>query len=97
VAAKIADYAVLASVTGHITPVLVWLPGDRREIEVRRALAAARSPAVPVLTGHGTMGLGPADAAWLPLDTERRVTLRTALLSCTRETEPPDRGRPDAR
>jgi Replication-relaxation len=91
VAAKVADYARLASLTGHVSPVLVWLIGDRREVEVRRALSAVRADTVPVLTGHSVAGLGLADAVWLPLEVERRVTLRTALLtSCTRQTVIPD-------
>jgi Replication-relaxation len=68
VAAKIADYARLSSLTGYTTPVLLWLPGDARESEVRRALAAVRSDAVPVLTGRGDAStLGSTDAVWLPL------------------------------
>lgn len=81
VAAKVADYARLSSLTGHVIPVLVWLTGDRREVEVRRALAAVRSNAVPVLTGRGAAGLGPADAVWLPLVVERRLSLRSVLSS----------------
>ena len=98
VAAKIAGYARLSSLTGYVTPVLLWLPGDARESEVRRALAAVRSDAVPVLTGRGDAStLRTTDAVWLPLGSERRVTLRAALLTSTRRAERPDAARLRAR
>jgi hypothetical protein len=75
VAAKVADYAMLASVTGYVTPVLVWLPSARRETEVHRALAGVRTRTVPIATGHGVDGEGPAGQVWLPLGSSRRVTL----------------------
>ena len=78
-AGKVAEYAQLARVSGLVQPVLVWLPTARREQEVRRTLAAARTPDVPVLTGVRELGVGPADAAWLPLDAERRIPLSCAV------------------
>ena len=80
-ARKVADYATLAEGTELITPVLVWLPSTRREAEVRRALDAARSRDVPILTGHGAGDQGPVGAVWLPLGGERRMTLRALVLS----------------
>jgi hypothetical protein len=78
-AEKVAEYARLARRSGLVTPVLVWLPSARREDEVRRTLAAVRTLDVPVLTGCRELGVGPADAAWLPLDRERRVPLRCVV------------------
>ncbi|MGO1053665.1 replication-relaxation family protein [Crossiella sp. CA198] len=40
-AAKLARYERLATITGIITPVLIWLPTPEREAAVRRALAEA--------------------------------------------------------
>jgi hypothetical protein len=82
VAAKITGYANLASATRLTSPVLVWLVSDRREAEVRRALIDQSSPAVPVVTGRSAPGLSPADAVWLRLGADRRMTLRAALLYC---------------
>jgi len=87
-AAKVANYAELAARSGYVSPVLVWLTGgERREREVRRALAGVRSPAVPVLTGRSGAGVGPADAVWLPVESERRMTLRAALLAFSKRPE----------
>ncbi|MET8759864.1 replication-relaxation family protein [Lentzea sp. NPDC004782] len=76
-ARKLHDYAKLATTTGITTPVLVWLPTNRRETSARTALALALSeldrPAlVPVATSaadvSGVAGENnPAVARWLPV------------------------------
>jgi Replication-relaxation len=87
-AAKVDDYAELAAWTRQVLPVLVWLTGgERREQAVRRAVAEVRSPVVPVLTGRAIASLGPADAVWLPVESERRLTLRATLLAFVRRPE----------
>ena len=68
--AKLAGYQELAEATGIPTPVLLWLPSAGREATVRQALArAGRWGRVRfvVATASPTLGLGPAEAAWLPL------------------------------
>jgi hypothetical protein len=87
-AAKMAGYAELAGRVGHVLPVLVWLTGgERREREVRRACGEVRSPVVPVLTGRDVAGLGPADAVWCPVESERRLSLRATLRAFVRRPE----------
>jgi hypothetical protein len=69
-AAKLAAYGELADATGIPTPVLLWLPSAGREASVRQALAGeGRWGRVRFLvaTASPTIGLGPAEAAWLPL------------------------------
>ncbi len=79
VAGKLLGYSELARSTGHITPVLLWVPTSRRENTARRALREtwAKLPdpnAVPVATAAAdrlnptTMYPSPADRVWLPLD-----------------------------
>jgi Replication-relaxation len=69
-AAKLAGYGELADATQIGTPVLLWLPSAGREASVRQALARegrwSRLRFV-VATASPTLGLGPAEAAWLPL------------------------------
>ncbi|MEV6444716.1 replication-relaxation family protein [Amycolatopsis sp. NPDC051716] len=77
---KLHGYEKLATATGITTPVLVWLPTNRRETTARRALADALSeldrPAlVPVATSAsdvaGVAGVAgennPAVGRWLPV------------------------------
>lgn len=65
VAAKLIDYANLAEATNIITPVLLWLPGHRREVHLRELLG---TPEVPVATAVQTSsGDGPAGPVWLPV------------------------------
>ncbi len=76
-ASKLSGYEKLATATGITTPVLVWLPTNRRETTARRALADALSqldrPAlVPVATSAadiaGVAGENnPTVARWLPI------------------------------
>jgi hypothetical protein len=76
-AARITDYAQLATTTGIITPLLVWLPSTQREVSVRRALAEtvdslADPSLVPLATTSTDLIAGvertdPAAARWLPL------------------------------
>jgi Replication-relaxation len=94
VAEKLSGYADLASASRLVSPVLMWLPSERRESEVRRALVQMSSRATPVLTGRRYAHLGPADAVWLPLGAEHRMTLRIALDSCAREMDAPLRSQP---
>jgi hypothetical protein len=66
-AEKISRYARLAATTGIVTPVLLWLPSERREAGARRVLAEAlrsldHPEQVPVAT-TSTTTVGP-DAAW---------------------------------
>ncbi len=78
-AAKLAGYQKLATVTQIPTPVLFWLPSSGREASVRQALADERLwAAMPFLvaTASPTLGRAPADQAWLPLgDTSPRQRL----------------------
>ncbi|GLW98791.1 replication-relaxation family protein [Microtetraspora sp. NBRC 16547] len=65
VAAKLIDYANLAEATNITTPVLLWLPGNRREVHLRELLT---TPEVPVATAVQTsIGDGPAGPVWLPV------------------------------
>jgi len=69
-AAKLVGYEELAAATRIATPLLFWLPSSGREASVRQALAGAgRWATVPLLvaTASPTLGLGPAEQAWLPL------------------------------
>jgi hypothetical protein len=69
-AAKLAGYRELADATQIPTPVLLWLPSPGREVSVRQAVAG-ETPwgrvSFLVATASPTLGLGPAEAAWLPL------------------------------
>jgi hypothetical protein len=70
-AAKLAGYQELADATQIPTPVLFWLPSSGREASVRQALEGeGRSARVwfVVATATPTLGRGPAEQAWLPLD-----------------------------
>jgi hypothetical protein len=88
VAAKLPAYARLATTTGIITPVLIWLPTARREAAVRRALTTALSdldhPAgVPVATAsadHLSLDTDPAGPHWLPIRAYRATAGRLRLL-----------------
>lgn len=62
VAGKLGGYADLAEATGTTTPVLIWLPGPKREANLRALLGA---PEVPVATAVHTPD-GPAGPVWLP-------------------------------
>lgn len=74
---KLQDYEKLASTTGIITPVLVWLPTSRREVSARRALAETasqldRPELVPVATSAADVSVAPGEnhpaaTRWLPL------------------------------
>ncbi|ONH34189.1 MULTISPECIES: replication-relaxation family protein [Protofrankia] len=76
-AAKLTDYHALATTTGTVTPVLVWLPSAQRETGARRALTEAladldRPATVPVATTATDLvppgaRHDPAAARWLPL------------------------------
>jgi Replication-relaxation len=69
-AAKLTGYQHLAEASNILTPVLFWLPSAGREATVRQALASqARWAEVRFLvaTASPTLGLGPAEPAWLPL------------------------------
>jgi hypothetical protein len=69
-AAKLAGYHELADAAEIPTPVLFWLPSSGREASVRQALAdEGRWNRVQfvVATASPTLGLDPAEAAWLPL------------------------------
>ncbi|MEV6242496.1 replication-relaxation family protein [Lentzea sp. NPDC051838] len=92
-ASKLRGYEKLATSTGITTPVLVWLPGNRRETGARRALADALSqldrPAlVPVATSAADLaGItdtnSPAVRCWLPVasSTRRHGRVRLAELA----------------
>jgi protein involved in plasmid replication-relaxation len=69
-AAKLVAYHELADATEIPTPVLFWVPTSGREASVREALAGERRwgrVRSLVATASPTLGLGPAEAAWLPL------------------------------
>ncbi|WP_167768853.1 replication-relaxation family protein [Nocardia sp. CS682] len=79
VAGKLAGYAELARQTRIVTPVLLWVPTHRREIDARHALTrmwnSLDDPAsVPVATAAADLldpasaHLSPAERVWLPLD-----------------------------
>ena len=63
-AEKLEGYRKLSVTTSSPRWTLFWFPGPRREAGARRALAGAE---VPVATGTGADGRGPADSVWLPL------------------------------
>jgi hypothetical protein len=70
-AAKLVAYGELADATEIPTPVLFWLPTSDREASVRKALAGeTRWATVPFLvaTASPALAIGPAEAAWLPLN-----------------------------
>ncbi|WP_409496854.1 replication-relaxation family protein [Amycolatopsis sp. cmx-11-12] len=85
-AGKLARYERLAEVTGITTPVLVWVPSARREVNARRAMAEAlrgldRPARVPVATSSGEAAADPLDMAaprWRRLD-ESSTAGRVAL------------------
>lgn len=73
VARKLDAYAELTESTRIVTPVLLWVQGERRETNLRRKLK--HHPAhmfVPVATGHAAtadaVDDGPAGPRWLPTD-----------------------------
>lgn len=92
-ASKLSGYEKLTTATGITTPVLVWLPTNRRESTARRALADALSqldrPAlVPLATSAADLtGMAsensPAVARWLPIgeSSSRPGRLRLAELA----------------
>jgi hypothetical protein len=74
-AGKLVRYERLAKTTGITTPVLIWLPSARREINARRALAETlqaldRPARVPVVT---TSGDAASDALDMTVPRWRRV------------------------
>lgn len=89
-ASKLYGYEKLAAATGITTPILVWLPSNRRETGARRALANVlsqldRPSLVPVATSAADL-VGVADAnnpavhRWLPaVDTSSRRPGRLRL------------------
>ena len=66
VASKLAGYRDLAEADGVARPVLIWLAQAGREPGLRTALGATSLPVATAVAGTGN----PADAIWLPLDTE---------------------------
>lgn len=72
---KLHGYARLATASGLVTPILIWLPSTQREATARRALTQVHTgldhpEAVPVATGAPlTSEVGPAEQVWLPLHT----------------------------
>lgn len=74
VARKLVSYYALTQQTGITTPVLFWLPGERREAGLRKRLHAQdEHHAVPIATACasalvGPIDDGPAGPLWLPLD-----------------------------
>jgi hypothetical protein len=69
-AAKLVAYGELADATQIPTPVLFWLLTSGREASVRQALADEthwNQVRFLVAAASFTLGLGPAEAAWLPL------------------------------
>ncbi|NYI91800.1 hypothetical protein HNR02_007092 [Amycolatopsis endophytica] len=87
-AGKLSGYAALAEATGITTPVLVWLPTSRREVNARRVLARAQAQltephTVPVATAAAALldpdaaHPSPADEVWLPLDPRGPLRRRT--------------------
>jgi Replication-relaxation len=72
--AKLAGYRELAAASQIPTPVLIWLPSSGREATVREALTGVTrwgSVRFLVATASPTLGLGPAEQAWLPLGSTR--------------------------
>jgi hypothetical protein len=93
-ARKLRGYEKLAAATAITTPVLFWLPSNRREASARRALTEARAqldrptlvPAATSAAGLGTVAgeNTPASARWLPIqgkDSHSSRRLRLAALS----------------
>jgi hypothetical protein len=87
---KLTGYAALAEATGITTPLLIWLPGGRREAAARRLLTTAwrdldDPDSVPVATAAAellnptTVHPSPADEIWLPLDNHGATPARRAL------------------
>ncbi|MEU6260168.1 replication-relaxation family protein [Streptomyces griseorubiginosus] len=84
VAAKLPRYAQLATATGIITPVLVWMPTARRETQVRRALTTSLAildgpESVPVATAAADLNASPYAACWQPLGSQQPPTTRLRL------------------
>ncbi|MEU7691069.1 replication-relaxation family protein [Microbispora hainanensis] len=73
---KLDGYAALSKATRVITPVLFWVQGERREVNLRRKLVQHPANAyVPIATGNpsvlvGPLDDGPAGEKWLPSDAE---------------------------
>lgn len=86
VARKLVSYYALTQQSGITTPVLFWLPGERREANLRkRLLQQDEHHAVPIATACGSALTGPIDDGpagplWLPLGT-RSPRLRLAGLA----------------
>lgn len=64
---KLDRYARLFDATDRRIWVLFSFPGARREAQARRVL---NHPGVPVATTHLPDGASPAEAVWLPVDSE---------------------------
>lgn len=88
VAAKLHDYAALATTSGITTPVLIWIPTARREAAIRTtAMKTWRQldhpHAVPVATATaelltedpGSASGSPAGGVWQPFDHDHRYSL----------------------
>jgi hypothetical protein len=92
---KLHGYERLATATGITTPILVWLPTNRRETSARQALADSlsqldRPERVPVATSTAdvtgvTRENNPASARWLPISgsTSGRPPTRLRLAELT--------------
>jgi hypothetical protein len=88
---KLHGYEKLATATGISTPVLVWLPTNRREASARGALSNTLAQLdhptlVPVATSASDLAgeRNPAAARWLPISTpatRRPCRLRLAELA----------------
>lgn len=89
-AAKLPGYAKLAAATAVHTPLLLWVPSQRREHgardQVQAALTRLDDPhAVPVATAAAALldpenpGAGPAERVWLPLRPDRVAARRFTL------------------
>ena len=93
-AAKLPGYANLAAATAITTPLLLWLPTQRRETSARARLQTAlqgldQPSAVPLATAAADLlnpedpFAGPADPVWLPLHPDRVATGRVTLADLT--------------
>jgi hypothetical protein len=93
-AEKLDRYARLFAATGRSIPVLFSFPGPGRETQARRAL---RHPDVSVATAALAAGQSPADAVWLPINTnpDRETSGRLALIDLPRPSTPPTPGWPE--
>jgi hypothetical protein len=97
-AAKLTGYQQLAARTLITTPVLIWLPGTRRETALHARLTTSHDPrtqgpvatATPALPGYD----GPAGPIWLPLGTTGhrcRLAQLAAAWPAPASTHPPPR------